>query len=345
VTPRVSVLVPCRDLGAFLPEAIASVRAQTFGGWELVVVDDGSSEPGTLAALAAAERDGARLIRLEGRGLAAARNAALAAARGDLICALDADDRLLPQYLERAVAVLDGDPGLTFASPWLRAFGDEEWEWRPERCDLPALLAECTVCTAAVARREAVVAAGGWDAAMPEPGWEDWDLWLTLLERGGRGTILPGVLFEYRRRAGSMSERCERPPARERLMQYLLAKHAASFDAHFWEVLREKDAALAGLLAGNDAAQLALALDEEPMFVLRRQELTRLEGRLAGPGTVPAEVAQRLAAELAAQKAAWEEARDEVAALRASWSWRLTAPLRQAWDLVSRGAGRRRRRE
>ena len=80
--------------------------------------------------------------------------------------------------------------------------------WKPERCDRPSLLWEYPVLTAALARAEAAVAAGGYDTAMPVQGDEDWDLWLTLVERGYRGVILPEVLFNYRRRPGSMSTVC-----------------------------------------------------------------------------------------------------------------------------------------
>src|SRR4029453_19451194 len=89
-----------------------------------------------------------------------------------------------PPSLEKAVRMLDADPTVTFVSCWLRTFGDEEWEWKPERCDLPTLLWEDTVLTASLVRREAVVAVGGYDTSMPVQGDEDWDLWLNLVKHG-----------------------------------------------------------------------------------------------------------------------------------------------------------------
>src|SRR5438445_7330148 len=143
--PRISVIIPCYNLGHYLGEAVDSVLAQTRQDFEIIVVDDGSTDDETQAIVAAFDRPKTQVIRIARRGLAAARNAGIAAASGDILCALDADDRLEPTFFEKALAVLDADPSVTFASAWLRTFGDESWEWTPSRCDLPALLWEDTV--------------------------------------------------------------------------------------------------------------------------------------------------------------------------------------------------------
>ena len=189
VEPRVSVIIPCYNLGQYLDEAVASVLAQTYQDFEILVIDDGSTDETTAAVLAGYTQPKTRVIRLAHGGLAAARNAGIAQAAGRYLCALDADDRLEPSFLAKTVPLLDTDPSIAFVSCWLRTFGDEEWEWTPERCDLPTLLWENTVLTAALVRRDAVLSVGGYDTAMPVQGDEDWDLWLTLAEHGYRGTI------------------------------------------------------------------------------------------------------------------------------------------------------------
>jgi glycosyltransferase involved in cell wall biosynthesis len=321
MAPAVSVLVPCRDHGRYLDEAIGSVLAQTFDDFEILVVDDGSTDPASTALLADYRRPRTRVLRTPPRGLAAARNLALAESAGRYVCALDADDRLAPGYLARTVAVLEADPGLAFVSTWLRMFGDEEGLWRPERCDLVALLAEDTVHTAALARRAAVEAVGGWDGAMGVQGYEDWDLWLSIVERGGRGVILPEVLFEYRRRADSMSAICSYGEGHVRLMDYMLRKHAASYRAHLFDVLRLKEAEVAHLMGTSRGLEDQVETWLAPGVASLRAEAARLGARRAA---VEAAAARRRAAEA------------EVAALRASWSWRLTAPLRAVYDLLRR---------
>ena len=211
----------------------------------------GSTDADTRRLLTGYARPKTRVIATENRGLAAARNLGVEAARGRYLCALDADDRLEPTYFEKAVRLLDAQPALAFVSSWLRTFGDEEWEWTPERCDLPALLAECTVSTAALVRRSAVLAVGGYDVAMGTQGYEDWDLWISLVERGYTGTILPEVLFHYRRRAGSMSTHCNEGDAHLGLMEYLITKHDESYRRHLFDVLLRREADATALLRTN----------------------------------------------------------------------------------------------
>jgi glycosyltransferase involved in cell wall biosynthesis len=101
--PRVSVIVPAHNAAAFVGSAIESVRAQTYRDWEIVAVDDGSTDD-TWELLRAAGPDVRCLRRETPGGPAAARNLALENARGELVVFLDADDRLLPRYLESQLA-------------------------------------------------------------------------------------------------------------------------------------------------------------------------------------------------------------------------------------------------
>jgi glycosyl transferase family 2 len=350
--PRVSVLIPCFNQGDFLDEAVESVLAQTFTDVEIVVVDDGSTEAETRARLTGYRRPKTRVVLAEHAGLAAARNRALAESSGAYVCALDADDRLDPSFLEKTVAVLDRDPSITFVSAWLRAFGAETWEWKPECCDLATLVGENTVLTAALVRREAVLTAGGYDPAMPEQGDEDWDLWLTLVERGGRGVIVPEVLFHYRQRPGSMSRHCWHGPGHLPLARHRVDKHRDAYARHLFDVLRRQDAETAALLRGNDELERRIATDLEPAVALRRDELAALRARLAAPSpAAPAPAARGLdadatpaaapapAARLQELESALAAARAEVAALRDSASWRITGPLRDVygWWLRARG--------
>lgn len=348
-TPRVSVIIPCYNLGNYLDEAVDSVLSQTCQDFEILIVDDGSTDPPTLAILADYRRPNTRVIHVAHGGVGAARNAGIAQSAGAYLCALDADDRLEPSYLAKAVQVLDDDPSVTFVSCWLRAFGEEEFEWKPERCDLPTLLWEDTVLTAALVRREAVLEAGGYDTRMPVQGDEDWDLWLTLVERGHQGVILPEVLFNYRRRAGSMSTVCWYGPGHVPLAKYRVAKHADSYRTHLVEVLLRQDAETAEVLRRNDDIERYLASELEPAVALRRQELASLRARLAAATTPATATAASRATDEGDQTSATGRVRDleaalaaasaEVTALRTSLSWRITGPLRDAygWWLRRRG--------
>jgi glycosyltransferase involved in cell wall biosynthesis len=112
VTPRVSVIVPAYNAAVYLPHAIDSVLAQTFVDWEIVVVDDGSTDhtQSVVESYRPALADKLQYIHQSNHGLPAARNTGIKAARGEFIALLDADDVWLPQRLERGVQVLDSDP-------------------------------------------------------------------------------------------------------------------------------------------------------------------------------------------------------------------------------------------
>jgi hypothetical protein len=99
------------------------------------------------------------------------------------------------------------------------------------------LLSECTVCTAALQRREAVLAVGAYDPSMPMPGYEDWDLAIGMVERDHPGVLLRESLFRYRIRRGSMSARCMEPSNHDRLLRYMVAKHHETYRRHFPDLL------------------------------------------------------------------------------------------------------------
>jgi glycosyltransferase involved in cell wall biosynthesis len=333
-SPKISVIVPCYNLGEYLAEAVDSVLAQTCQDFEIVVVDDGSTDGPTNEILSTFSRPKTRVLHAPHAGLAAARNLGIASTSGEYVCALDADDRLASTYLEKTAALLDGDSSLAFASAWLRTFGEESWEWKPERCDLPTLLWEDTVLTAALVRRAAVEAVGGYDTAMPEQGDEDWDLWLTLVERGYRGVILPEILFEYRRRPGSMSTICWHGSAHLPLAAYRFDKHREMYGRFLNDVLRHQDAETAELLRANDELERYMTSELAPALASRRKELETLRARLPEPriDDVPPSADARIH-EL---EAALRASADEVAALRTSMSWRMTRPLRSVYGWLRR---------
>jgi glycosyltransferase involved in cell wall biosynthesis len=137
--PEVSVVVIFKDAEDFIEDAIESVRAQTFRSWELLLVDDGSTDKSTSIALRHAEQDGQRVRYLEhpghaNRGMSAARNLGVSHARGEFVAFLDADDVLLPTALERQVALLRTHPriGMVYGplEYWYGWTGEPEDETR-----------------------------------------------------------------------------------------------------------------------------------------------------------------------------------------------------------------------
>ena len=286
IGPQVSVLIPCFNLGAYLDEAVNSVLGQTFQDFEILVVDDGSTDRATARLLRDYERPRTRVFHTENRGLAKARNLLIAQARGEYLCSLDADDLLHPRYLEATVAVPrhQSAPDLRVVTTSNVRCGNAGVAGRgPVR--LPMLLCDDTVITAALVRRSAVVAMGGFDEQMPSQGDEDWALWLALVESGHLGTILPDVLFYYRQRPNSMCLECTQGDTHLRLVEYLVKKHEGSYRRHLEDVLLWKEARIGALRRHNMAAEADLAIVLRPAVARRRAELDRLRrgSRIPGP--------------------------------------------------------------
>jgi glycosyltransferase involved in cell wall biosynthesis len=328
MTPRISVLIPCFNHGAFIGDAIDSVLAQTFQDFEIIVVDDGSTDPLTRDTLSKLATPRTTLLQTENQGLPAARNHAARHASGALLCALDADDKLASTWFEKAVKTLDERPDVSFVSHWLETFGDEHWVWKPEQCDLAALLARNTVNGAAVVRREAFDAVGGYDPAMRD-GCEDWDFWLRLVECGFGGTIIPEVLFYYRRRADSMSREMLDQQRYRRPLEMLIAKHEASYRRHLTAILAAKEAEAQHLVR-------EIATVERERVLLLEPARRRAQEELAAVARKAERARVERAREEEHERLTWKaaELEREVVGLRGSWSWRVTAPLRTVYSIL-----------
>jgi glycosyltransferase involved in cell wall biosynthesis len=215
----VSVLLPVRDAAGTIDEALGSVLAQTDPDFEVVAVDDGSTD-GTSERLAAhAARDPrVRVLRRDGPGdLIAALEVGRRAARAPLVLRMDADDVALPTRLARSRALLDEDPRLAVVSCLVESFPADEVREGRRRYDtwLNALVAhedmarerfvESPVAHPSVLfRADAVEAVGGYrDPRGPE----DYDLWMRLFAAGHRFAKVPEVLLRWREGPARASRR------------------------------------------------------------------------------------------------------------------------------------------
>ncbi len=187
--PFVSVVIPAYNAAAYLAETLASVRAQTYHSYELIVIDDGSSD----ATLEIAARYGARCLRQSNRGASAARNEGIRKARGQYVAFLDADDLWAPSKLERQAAFLAANPGaawiysdaLVFDSATRRTICRIGKRIRLHRGEilLPLLLRSFIPSATPVVKRDALFEAGLFDEARERRIGEDWSLWMRIAER------------------------------------------------------------------------------------------------------------------------------------------------------------------
>jgi hypothetical protein len=210
--PRVSVTITVRNYEREVRDALASVDRSEFQDYEVLVLDDASTD-GSLAAV----RDflherpwmpAALLRHRANRGLGASRNALARAARGELMFVLDADNAFYPTALGRLVEALDRDPGAAFAYPLIAVtrFGEpidllSRYAWRPD-----TFRAGNYIDAMAMIRLDDFIAIGGYTEDIRLTGWEDFHFWCACVESSRRGRLVPEVLAQYRHTDHSMLE-------------------------------------------------------------------------------------------------------------------------------------------
>ncbi len=235
-TPRISVIIPCYNLGQYLFEAIDTVLQQTLGDMEIIVVDDGSEDSFTQFLLSGLEHPLLTILHQQNQGVAAARNLGIRHARSAYISCLDPDDRLDPTFYEKAVAILDEQSAVGLVTGHLEFFDERGGVLAYEDCDFPELLVANRVVEPAVFRREAWEQAGGY-RSFSKNGIEDWDLWITLVEQGYRVAVIPEVVWYYRIRANQMSEEMFQPETWGLLARELVLAHEPTYSRYMPEVV------------------------------------------------------------------------------------------------------------
>jgi glycosyltransferase involved in cell wall biosynthesis len=213
--PLISVVMPCHNAAPFVEDAVSSVLAQTYPRFELLAVDDGSTD-NTLARLHALAESDPRLhvLSQSNRGPSAARNAALRRARGDYLCLLDADDAFLPAKLYAQLSALESQPhaGLVYSDyfiaddrlrptgfvPTCLPDGDTLASFARRNCFAP-------VCP--LFRRSLLDCTGLFDESIR--GAEDWDFWIRCA-LATRFVYVPGPVALYRTHSAQLHSNADR---------------------------------------------------------------------------------------------------------------------------------------
>jgi glycosyltransferase involved in cell wall biosynthesis len=206
--------VPAHNSACYIEQALSSVEQQTFADWDVVVADDASSDD--TADIAARFAPRVACVRSDTNvGPAAARNLALAAATGELVAFLDADDYWMPEFLERHIAAFDTAqasglrPGIVTGD--VRVLGPDGFAATTYRSEHPLdgppslarLLERNPIFISSLAPRAAIDEVGPMDHEIW--GAEDYDLWLRIVEAGYSVVVLPDVLAVYRRHDSALT--------------------------------------------------------------------------------------------------------------------------------------------
>jgi glycosyltransferase involved in cell wall biosynthesis len=202
---KVSVIIPCYNQGEFLKETVDSVLTQVFSALEIIIVNDGSTDEMTITTCERYAREGGRIrvLTTDNQGLASARNNGITIAQGEYILPLDADDIIESDYIAEAVAVLDTEPETGIVYCKARLFGTVDTDWGLPAYSIDEMLKNNVIFCSALYRKSDWELVGGYDPGMIY-GWEDYDFWLSLIERGRGVRQLDKRYFNYRVSADSM---------------------------------------------------------------------------------------------------------------------------------------------
>lgn len=206
-SPRLSVLLPVYNGEKFIAEAVRSVLAQTYCDFELVIIDDGSTDR-TAEILQRFSDLRLRVLRFdENHGLVAALNHGLAASRSELLARMDADDICLPQRFERQINFLDAHPEVVLCGTWTQQFGTETCVRRPpteSRAIHARLFFGWAIDHPSIMFRRALIERYGlrYDAQYRHV--EDFDFFLRAADQGNLAN-LPEVLLRTRAHADEIS--------------------------------------------------------------------------------------------------------------------------------------------
>ena len=196
--PLVSVIVTCYNYGAYLDRVLGCLEAQSWQNFEIILIDDGSTDPETrvqVDALKKLQQPNLKVMQQPNQGVIAARNNAIAKACGKYIFSLDADDTIDKTFLEKCLLFLENSPEHFFVYTWINSTGADEFIWETKD-SYPALSLEENKMGCAVFRKTAFAQVGGYNPIMVG-GYEDWELCVNLVAYGYVGRVIREPLYNY----------------------------------------------------------------------------------------------------------------------------------------------------
>jgi len=195
--PLVSIVMPCFNDGLYIMDSIDSAFAQSYENLELIIVNDGSTDPHTIDVLARLCDPRITVFNGERKGPAAARNMAIKHSKGKYILPLDSDDLISVDYIKRAVEIIENNPQIGVVYCRADLFGEKSGPWDLPDYSFEKMLLDNVVFVTSLFRKEDWERVGGFSPEL-EAGMEDYDFWISLLEIGLEVHQIPEILFHYR---------------------------------------------------------------------------------------------------------------------------------------------------
>lgn len=195
--PLISIIVPCYNNGEYIQECLNSVHNQEYSNYEIVVINDGSTDAHTNKVVKAIAHPKVKILETKNQGVSLARNSGIEASSGKYILPLDADDKIGSDFISNAINILENNPDVKVVSCDVELFGAKKGLLELDSYSLGKILAKNLLTVSCVFRRTDFDQTPGFNPNMKE-GFEDWDFWLSLLKTGGKVHKIESLGFFYR---------------------------------------------------------------------------------------------------------------------------------------------------
>lgn len=234
-SPLISVIIPCYNDGNYLPETIEQLKKQTFTDFEVIIVNDGSTDRNTLDILEKLSATGIIVLHKPNGMLASARNHGIKQARGQYIVTLDADDYYHPSFFAKGLEVLKTNHTIGIVTSYIQFFGEKKGVSKPRGGNAYNFLFknECPACS--LFRRSVWESVGGYDEKMIY-GYEDWEFHIRVTQQSWNVYVIPEKLFFYRQTAKSMHATTT-TANRTKIVDYIVEKHKDWYAAKLKELI------------------------------------------------------------------------------------------------------------
>jgi glycosyltransferase involved in cell wall biosynthesis len=231
----ISIIIPCYNQGLYIQDALDSLKKCDPRLYEVIIINDGSSDNYTNEYLKRLSENGYHVIFQENKGLGEARNVGIAHSKGQYILPLDADNKILPAYLEDSFRIFSKEKETAVVYGNAGYFGQKTGVLKPGHFNLQRMMLGNYIDACAVIRKSVLEEVGYYDN-MQIMGFEDWDLWLRIAFKEYKFHYIDKVLFEYRVSANSMIKNLTADIKKQNAIKdYFLEKYPDKLDFSFVE--------------------------------------------------------------------------------------------------------------
>jgi hypothetical protein len=239
---KVSAIIPCYNHGQYIQQCLDSIKKQTYTNIEIIIVNDGSTDPDSIRIINSINEPGIKVINQTNQGLAAARNTGIDVSTGEIILPIDADDYLGDQYVEKAVNLLIKDNEIGLVSCRGKYFGTRNNVVENEYVSAHSMLLYNSLFHCAIFRKSDFIYIGKYNVNMTK-GYEDWEMYVRMINYKNKVIQLPDIFFFYRQRNGSMLDELTKSESSRTEMENMLFRNNIDIYIDEWgsmiKVLRE----------------------------------------------------------------------------------------------------------